>query len=105
MAMKPMGMGTPEPIGGPPPMEPDQDDMGGKPEGCMLSPDTVKYHEDAQNCGTCSHNQQGMCEVIGQQIMDEGGCMVWEGGHDEPDEDDMGGPMGSMAPAGGPPSR
>lgn len=105
MAMKPMGMGmgTPEPIGGPDPMEPDADDMGSS-GGSMLSADTVKYHEDPQNCGTCSHNQQGMCEVIGQQISDEGGCMVWEGGGGESSMmPAAGGPP--MPPAGGPPMR
>ena len=46
----------------------------------MLSADTVGYHEDAQNCGNCKHNQQGQCDVIGQQVSDEGGCHVWEAG-------------------------
>jgi hypothetical protein len=64
--------------------EPDADDMGGPPDndmddkGATLSPETVGYHEEAHNCGNCKHNQGGNCEVIGQQVADEGGCSVWE---------------------------
>jgi hypothetical protein len=86
MPMKPPGGGisAPPPIGGVP--EPDADDMGGPPDhdaddkAGMLSAETVGYHEEAHNCGNCKHQQNGNCEVIGQQVANEGGCSVWEDG-------------------------
>lgn len=70
--------------------EPDADDMGGAPDNDaddmgqgMLDPETVGYHDDARSCGNCKHNQEGNCDVIGQQVSDEGGCRVWEGGMEQ----------------------
>jgi hypothetical protein len=73
-----------KPVGPPSPMEqePDGDEGGAK-----LDPMTVGYHEEARNCGNCEHQQNGNCNVIGQQVTPEGGCCVWEGS----DADDMGG--------------
>jgi len=75
------GLGMPDPIGSAPPApEPDGDEM--PTGGATLSPDTVGYHDDPRSCQNCSHNQNGNCEVIGQQVSPEGGCRVWEGGSD-----------------------
>lgn len=99
----PIGMAAPKPAASPMGAEPDGDEMGG----CKLDAMTVGYHEEARNCGNCEHNQNGQCEVIGQQVSPEGGCMVWEGA-DADDTGDMGadGPddSGAGMPGGGAPA-
>jgi hypothetical protein len=98
---KSRGLEAPAPLGKPPAVapqppdnEPDEDDT---PGGGTLSPQTVMYHADAQNCGNCKHNESGQCNVIGQAVSEEGGCCVWEGG-----AGDEGSPDASaMPPAGG----
>lgn len=119
---KKTGMSSPPPIGGPKPPapkaapappppdpnEPDADDMGdggGGPGGGLISAERVHYHPEAHNCGNCQHMQQdGNCEVIGQQVHPDGGCDVWEGGGGEEAGSAASGapPMGG-APSGGAP--
>ena len=95
-----IGMASPKPAAQPPAAEPDGDEGGGK-----LDAMTVGYHEEPRNCGNCEHNQNGQCDVIGQQVSPDGGCMVWEGS----DADDMGGESDmdaddTMPPTGGGPA-
>jgi hypothetical protein len=93
------GLDSPPPIGGAPPQpdetEPDSDDMGGA---AKPSPESLHYHDDAQNCGSCEYmGQGGQCQILGMPVQAEGACSAWEG-KDEVSQ--MGAPGGGAPPRG-----
>lgn len=95
------GFGAPPMIGG----EPDADDsqMGapvGQPDAqgdsappqqgggtsVIIKPESVFYHDDAQNCQTCMHmGPDGQCAVLAMMVSPTGGCTAWEHGGDQGD--------------------
>lgn len=83
------GMDSPAPIGGMPDDQdntPDMDDMpGGPPEGSpagempIIKPESVNYHDDAQNCSGCSFmTPDSQCKILQMQISPTGGCSAFE---------------------------
>lgn len=80
------GIGIPAPIGGgpmaggapaPPDMDNDQDmDAGGGPS---IKPESVNYHDDAQNCGLCEYmGDDSQCAVLKMAVSPDGGCNAFE---------------------------
>lgn len=96
------GFGIPAPIGGaaggapepPPPeggAEPEGDEMGaGAGTPAVVRPEAVNFHDDAQNCGSCTHfGQDGQCVILQMQVPDVGGCTAFEGASSDNDQDDQ----------------
>ncbi len=84
-------IGAPAPVGGMPDEQdvmPDQDDLqAGPPEGSpagempIIRPEAVAYHDDAQNCQSCSFfGDGGQCKVLAMQVNPVGGCNAFEPG-------------------------
>lgn len=91
------GFGMPPAIGGAPDDDDSQmgapvgqdDDMGDAaaqgPQGSgttvIIKPESVFYHDDAQNCQTCMHmGPDGQCAVLAMMVSPTGGCTAWENG-------------------------
>ena len=78
------GMGAPPDIGGgDPDMDQDQD-QGAAPAASagplpVIKPESVNYHDDAQNCSGCQHmDDSGQCAVLQMQVSPDGGCNAFD---------------------------
>jgi hypothetical protein len=113
------GFGAPAPIGGaapeddlppaPPPtaplappasagngLDPDQDqDLDASAP--MIKPESLHYHDDAQNCQSCQYMAEGgHCSVLQMQVSPDGGCNAFEAISDQGDQNSMGDPDQAM---------
>lgn len=63
--------------------------------GAGVTPESVKYHEQAQRCDLCQNlGQDNQCSVLKQEVSPEGGCDAFtpgsqpQGGDDDDMDDD-----------------